>query len=276
MSRIVVLVGSMRRGGNTDLLAQAFAEGAGKDNTVEIVSVADYKVNPCIGCNSCFTREGNQCFQKDDMAEIYKKLKVADIMVIASPVYFYGISAELKAIVDRLHTPMRNGFQVKKLALLLVGAATLPELFDAIKLQYQLVLNFFHLEDAGMVLVRGVKDIGDIKSTKALEEAYKLGISINNESLRVAQPTKEELLNHLDKLHTTDLGIVRIKKNLTIGTDDVVAWCKEKINLPHAIITKRGKNWYVNVDGFIITVNAHSYTIITAHQKKGIPVSSIS
>lgn len=276
MSRIVVLVGSMRKGGNTDLLAQAFAEGAGKDNTVEIVSVADYKVNPCIGCNSCFTREGNQCFQKDDMAEIYKKLKVADIMVIASPVYFYGISAELKAIVDRLHTPMRNGFQVKKLALLLVGAATLPELFDAIKLQYQLVLNFFHLEDAGMVLVRGVTDIGDIKSTKALEEAYKLGISINNESLRVAQPTKEELLNHLDKLHTTDLGIVRIKKNLTIGTDDVVAWCKEKINLPHAIITKRGKNWYVNVDGFIITVNAHSYTIITAHQKKGIPVSSIS
>lgn len=276
MSRIVVLVGSMRKGGNTDLLAQAFAEGAGKDNTVEIVSVADYKVNPCIGCNSCFTREGNQCFQKDDMAEIYKKLKVADIMVIASPVYFYGISAELKAIVDRLHTPMRNGFQVKKLALLLVGAATLPELFDAIKLQYQLVLNFFHLEDAGMVLVRGVKDIGDIKSTKALEEAYKLGISINNESLRVAQPTKEELLNHLDKLHTTDLGIARIKKNLTIGTDDVVAWCKEKINLPHAIITKRGKNWYVDVDGFIITVNAHSYTIITAHQKKGIPVSSIS
>lgn len=281
MSRIVVLVGSMRKGGNTDLLAQAFAEGAGKDNTVEIVSVADYKVNPCIGCNSCFTREGNQCFQKDDMAEIYKKLKVADIMVIASPVYFYGISAELKAIVDRLHTPMRNGFQVKKLALLLVGAATLPELFDAIKLQYQLVLNFFHLEDAGMVLVRGVKDIGDIKSTKALEEAYKLGISINSESLRVAQPTKEqntgsELLNHLDKLHTTDLGIVRIKKNLTIGTDDVVAWCKEKINLPHAIITKRGKNWYVDVDGFIITVNAHSYTIITAHQKKGIPVSSIS
>lgn len=52
MSRIVVLVGSMRKGGNTDLLAQAFVEGAGKNNTVEIVSVADYKVNPCIGCNS--------------------------------------------------------------------------------------------------------------------------------------------------------------------------------------------------------------------------------
>lgn len=75
---------------------------------------------------------------------------------------------------------MRNEFRVKKLALLLVGAATLPELFDAIKLQYQLVLQFFHLEDAGMVLARGVKDIGDIKETKALEEAYKLGISIHD------------------------------------------------------------------------------------------------
>ncbi|MCI8410339.1 MAG: flavodoxin family protein [Lachnospiraceae bacterium] len=178
MSRIVVLVGSMRKAGNTDLLAQSFVEGASKNNIVEVVSVADYKVNPCVGCNSCFTREGKQCFQKDDMSKIYEKLKFADIVVIASPVYFYGISAELKAIVDRLHTPMRNEFQIKKLALLLVGAATLPELFDAIKLQYQLVLDFFHLEDAGMVLVRGVKDIGDIKKTQALKEAYNLGSSI--------------------------------------------------------------------------------------------------
>ena len=130
MSNIVILVGSMRRDGNTDLLAQAFAEGARENNSVEIVSVADYKVNPCIGCNSCFTREGNQCFQKDDMAEIYKKLKMADVLVIASPVYFYGISAELKAIIDRLHTPMRNEFQIKKLVLLLVGAATLPALCE--------------------------------------------------------------------------------------------------------------------------------------------------
>lgn len=178
MGRIVVLVGSMRKGGNTDLLAQAFAKGAGRNHMVEIISVADYKVNPCIGCNSCFAREGNECFQNDDMPEIYEKLKTADMAVIASPVYFYGISAQLKAVIDRLHTPMRNEFQIKKLALLLAGAATLPELFDAIKLQYQLVLNYFHLEDAGMVLVRGVKDIGDIKKTDALEEAYNLGVSI--------------------------------------------------------------------------------------------------
>lgn len=178
MSKIVVLVGSMRKGGNTDLLSQAFAEGANENNDVEIVSVADYKVNPCIGCNSCFTREGNECFQNDDMSIIYEKLRSADIVVVASPVYFYGISAELKAMIDRLHTPMRNEFKIKKLALLLVGAASLPTLFDAIKLQYQLILDFFHLEDAGMVLVRGVKDKGDIKGNEALNEAYNLGLSI--------------------------------------------------------------------------------------------------
>lgn len=178
MSKIVILVGSMRKGGNTDLLAQAFTEGAGKNNDVEIVSVADYKVNPCIGCNSCFTRKEHKCFQNDDMGVIYEKLRTADIVVIASPVYFYGISAELKAVIDRLHTPMRNEFQIKKLALLLVGAASLPNLFDAIKLQYQLVLDFFHLEDAGMVLVRGVKDKGDIEGNEALKEAYELGLSL--------------------------------------------------------------------------------------------------
>ena len=68
------------------------------------------------------------------------------MVVIASPVYFYGLSAELKAIIDRLHTPMRNEFKIKKLALILVGAATLPELFDSIIMQYKLVLNSFHLE----------------------------------------------------------------------------------------------------------------------------------
>ena len=73
---------------------------------------------------------------------------------------------------------MRNEFPIKKLALILVGAATLPELFDSIKLQYKLVLSFFHLEDAGMVLVQGAKDIGDVKNTDGLDRAYELGLSI--------------------------------------------------------------------------------------------------
>ena len=179
MSNIVVLSGSMRKGGNTEMLVQAFVDGAEKNNCVDVISVADYKVNPCIGCNTCFAREGHECFQKDDMSQVYEKLKAADVLVVASPVYFYGVSAQLKTLIDRLHTPMRNEFKMKRLALILVGAATLPELFDAIKVQYRLVLNYFKLEDAGTVLVRGAKDKGDVKNTNGLEEAYQLGTTFS-------------------------------------------------------------------------------------------------
>ncbi len=77
-----------------------------------------------------------------------------------------------------------------------------------------------------------------------------------------------ELLKNLDKLHTTELGIERIKRNLSLDTDDVVGWCKTKINSANAVITRSGKNWYVNIDSCILTVNAYSYTIITAHREK--------
>ncbi len=77
-----------------------------------------------------------------------------------------------------------------------------------------------------------------------------------------------ELLKNLDKLHTTELGIERIKRNLSLDIDDVVGWCKTKINSANVSITRNGKNWYVNVDSCILTVNAYSYTIITAHREK--------
>ena len=77
-----------------------------------------------------------------------------------------------------------------------------------------------------------------------------------------------ELLKNLDKLHTTELGEVRIKRNLSLDTDCVVDWCAEKISSDDALITRRGKNWYVQADHRIITVNAHSYTIITAHRER--------
>lgn len=87
--------------------------------------------------------------------------------------------------------------------------------------------------------------------------------------------TKNELLKNLDKIHTTELGVGRIKKNLELNEknydlthDDVVSYCKDKIKSPNAIIERKGKNWYVTIDDAIITVNASSYTIITAHKIK--------
>ena len=82
-----------------------------------------------------------------------------------------------------------------------------------------------------------------------------------------------ELLDNIDKLHTTELGVVRIKKNLSLETEDVVEWCKDRICSNSAVITRNGKNWYVNIDACVITVNAYSYTIITAHKEKKLIVN---
>lgn len=79
---------------------------------------------------------------------------------------------------------------------------------------------------------------------------------------------QSELLTHCDQLHTTALGVERIKRNLSLDSDDVVAWCRKKITSPDAMIMRNGKNWYVRCDDVMITVNAHSYTIITAHRVK--------
>ena len=77
-----------------------------------------------------------------------------------------------------------------------------------------------------------------------------------------------ELIENRNKLHTTAMGIERIKKNLQVETDDIVEWCRRRILQKDAKIERLGKNWYIIVDDSKITVNAYSYTIITAHKIK--------
>lgn len=76
---------------------------------------------------------------------------------------------------------------------------------------------------------------------------------------------KEVLLSNIDKVHTTEMGIDRIKKNLKIDINDVVAYCKNKILNKNCNIYKQGKNWYCENDNIKITINSYNYTIITAH-----------
>ncbi|MCR4965650.1 MAG: flavodoxin family protein [Bacteroidales bacterium] len=174
---ILILSGSPRKGGNTDLLVEAFVKGASQKHNVEIVSVHDVKVAPCMGCNACFSSESHTCVQNDDMQAIYNKMSEADVLVVASPVYFFGLSAQLKAIIDRFHNPIRDTFYIQKMALILVGGASSPTLFDAILTEYQLCLNFFKIEDAGRVLVRGAREKGDVGS-EDLKRAFELGCSL--------------------------------------------------------------------------------------------------
>jgi hypothetical protein len=75
----------------------------------------------------------------------------------------------------------------------------------------------------------------------------------------------------LSRLHTTPLGEERIRRNLSLATADIVAWCKEAVlsyGSESSRVERRGKNWYVSGDDFVLTINAHSHTVITAHKKK--------
>ena len=78
---------------------------------------------------------------------------------------------------------------------------------------------------------------------------------------------KNDLIENIKKLHTTPMGVDRIRRNLRLvdAVKDVVEWCRQKILNPDAIITQQGKNWYIKIEGCEFTVNAYSFTIITAH-----------
>ena len=82
---------------------------------------------------------------------------------------------------------------------------------------------------------------------------------------KTTEESNEALLNNIDALHTTELGAERIRKNADLGDEDVICWCKMKITDKNAKIMRKGKNWYIENDGYVITVNAKSYTVITVH-----------
>lgn len=176
---IVVLNGSPRRGGNTDALVGAFLAGAMESgNGVIVLNVTDFEVRPCIGCNRCFKSEEHRCWQDDHTEFIINQLRHADMLVVASPVYFYSISAQLKALIDRLHNPVRDTFKIKQIALLCAAASSKPQVFDAIKKQYELLCDFFDLEDVGMVLAGGQKEKCGEAIRPYTDLAFQLGKSI--------------------------------------------------------------------------------------------------
>lgn len=178
MGKIAVIIGSPRANGNTRMLADAFVNGAKESNEVDVITLGSLHIGPCRGCNFCSRNEAHDCVQKDDMAGVIDRLTDADIIVIASPIYFYGVSAMMKTFIDRLHTPKRKNFRVKGLVLLCVAADTIPTLFDAVSVQFESILKYFSLKDCGRVFVNGVKDPGDIKGRPELKTAFDLGKSL--------------------------------------------------------------------------------------------------
>lgn len=175
MGNILILVGSGRREGNTELLARELARGA-EGAQVEILPLAGLRVAPCLGCDTCVQRPDHSCVQKDDMQMICDKLAWADGVVMASPLYFAGISAQLKAVLDRLHSPIKDSFHFKKIALLMTAGSPKPASFASVSLQYETLVRHFKLESVGTLLVNGMHGKGDVENhPEELERARTLG-----------------------------------------------------------------------------------------------------
>ncbi|MDD2648242.1 MAG: flavodoxin family protein [Eubacteriales bacterium] len=179
MAHIALLIGSPRRGGNTETLALSFSEGAlSAGNTVDAIYASELDIRPCRGCNYCYRSEGNKCALCDDMPRVYERLMSADVIAVASPVYFYSLPSPLKALIDRLHSPIRNSFRVRRLCLLSVCADSRQSVFDSIITMYKSVLGYFSLEDGGIVTAPSVKDKGDILGRGEIAAARKVGEEI--------------------------------------------------------------------------------------------------
>lgn len=174
---IVILSGSPRKRGNTETLLAAFragAEAAGK--TVTVFPVAHMKIATCSGCEYCLENP-RKCALADDMAEILNALYNADVIVWASPVYYFSVTAQLKAAIDRMY-PLQSE-KVKRAALLLTCADEDVDTAAGALAIYERTLRYYKWDDAGVLIATGVEHLGDIDTKQEiLEQARKLGQEI--------------------------------------------------------------------------------------------------
>jgi multimeric flavodoxin WrbA len=170
-NNIVVLSGSPRKGGNTDTLAEAFVDGAkSAGKQVTVFRVADMKIGGCLGCGHCFEEPG-VCVQKDDMVQILEAMKTADALVLASPVYFWGVTAQLKLAIDRTYALLRAKAPIKCAAMLLTCGSRV----GATELMFQTMCEFSKWENAGIIVESGLHAPDAIKGRDVLEKAKELG-----------------------------------------------------------------------------------------------------
>lgn len=173
--KIIVLNGSPRKNGNTEIMVQTFADTAKKNHHVEILNIASMNIRGCLGCKYCWAHQG-ECVQKDDMQNVIEKLKDADMVVFASPIYWFDITAQLKTVIDRLYANGSVGFHFNKTALLLDAGA--DHVFDAAIAQYKAMTSYLKWEDLGIITVPNMEEKGSMKTAPALTKIIELAESL--------------------------------------------------------------------------------------------------
>lgn len=178
--KILVLAGSARKQGNSSLMADEFIRGAREaGNDAEKIYLTDKSVRGCLGCGAC-QRNGGQCIQKDDMNEIYIKVKNADVIVFAFPVYFYTWNGQIKTVLDRLYAvePLLTN---KTFYMLASGQAPAEEYMTTMIDSFRKYIGCFRAggnTEGGFVFGYGTDKPGDVAGTVAMEQAFELGRSI--------------------------------------------------------------------------------------------------
>ena len=174
--KVLILSSSPRKNGNSDILCDEFMKGAVEaGNEVKKIRVAEKNIGYCRACYAC---KNGPCAIKDDMTEVLQKMIDADVIVLASPVYFYSIDAQLKAIIDRT---VARWLEVKDKEFYYIVTAA-----DGEEEAAETTINCFRgyadcvngAKEMGIVYGMGVYEKGEVKNTKAMLEAYEMGKSV--------------------------------------------------------------------------------------------------
>jgi len=172
--KIVMLDGSPVKDGTTNVLASRFTAGAQEaGHDVYRFDGAFKKINPCIGCDTCGMN--GPCVHKDDIEnDLIERLVACDMVVLVSPLYFAGLSAQLKTLIDRFYSRTES-IHRKKSALLIACGSNDNWMLEAIEAYYKKLTNYMEWQDVGKVLAKGCLDKAAIEKTNFPQAAYEIG-----------------------------------------------------------------------------------------------------
>lgn len=180
---ILVLTGSPRQLGNSALLADAFIQGAkSAGNAVQVFETAFHPVLPCKACDKCWSND-KPCIFEDDFSKLAPMLEEADVLVLCTPLYWFTMSAQLKAAVDKLYAYMqpnaKRKLKIKECVLLCTAEGTEEDGdFEGLKATYKSIAGYLKWTDRGRVLAGKTWEAGEIINTGKLKEALELGKTI--------------------------------------------------------------------------------------------------
>ena len=178
--KVLVIHGSMRKNGNTGILADEFIRGAQEaGHETEKVELRDKTVGDCFGCRACHNN-GGTCVQKDDMAEVLEKIKAADVIVLASPLYYFTWTGLMKRFLDRTY-PLLPILKDKDFYLLTLGGVPDKKFMDNILSDFAMYVGCFNefnqvgVRNAGAVIGTSALVPGAIRESAAMQDAYETG-----------------------------------------------------------------------------------------------------